>query len=156
MDRKIKSNKGFTLIEVLIVVAILAIVLAIAIPSILGWIRKYNIESDTKKIYAFLQDARAKAFAEKIKLKVNLSGNQLCIQCDTSDTTCTSTYGTGNIECVGLKYNFSSSSSDIKVSKRGTFSGGSIYYPSSNSAQYDCVVISDIRIKLEKCNGSSP
>ena len=66
MARKIK---GFTLLELLIVIAMMAVLLAIAIPAFSKWVKKYNIESDTKKIYAFLQEARAKAFAEKITNK---------------------------------------------------------------------------------------
>ena len=149
MDRKIK---GFSLIELLVAIAIMAIALSIGIPSILNWIAKYRLEGDTQKIYAFLQEARAKAFAEKIKLDITLNGNQLCMKCDTNDTTCTNSYGTGSIRCITLHNTFSGNS--INISKRGTFSGGSIYYPQENNAKYDCVIISDIRIKMEKCNGN--
>lgn len=148
MDRKIKS---FTLIELLVVISIMTIILAIAIPNVLYWIKKYNIESSTNSIYAFLQEARAKAFVEKIKLNIKINGSNLCIVCDLDDNDCTNAYGKDNIKCIQLKYKFTGKI--INISKRGTFSGGPIYYPSNNNAQYDCVRISDIRVKIEKCNG---
>ncbi len=147
MARKIK---GFSLIELLVVIAVTAIILSIAIPQFFKWIKKYNIESDTKAIYAFLQDARAKAFAEKIKLDVVVNGNEVCMKCDTGDNDCISLYGTGNIKCIQLKNSFTGNT--VNISKRGTFLGGPIYYPHGNEAQYDCIRVSDIRVKMEKCN----
>jgi type IV pilus assembly protein PilA len=47
------ENKGFTLIELLAVIVILAIILAIAVPSISNAIKKLNksaFESDVKKV----------------------------------------------------------------------------------------------------------
>lgn len=149
MDRKIK---GFTLVELIVTIAIMAVVLAIFIPKLSKWVKQYNIEGDTKKIYAFLQDARAKAFTEKIKLDVTVNGKEVCMKCDPNDDGCKSSYGTDNIKCIELNFSFNGSA--VNITKRGTFSGGPIYYPSPNDAKYDCITVSDIRVKMEKCNGT--
>ncbi|WP_457624702.1 prepilin-type N-terminal cleavage/methylation domain-containing protein [Persephonella sp.] len=149
MDRKIK---GLTVVELVVAVVILAIILAIAIPPFMGWLRKYNIEKDMKTIQATLQEARMRAFSEKIDLTVTVSGNQICYKCSTDDSNCISKYGTDCLKTVDLSYNYPSV--NIEISKRGVFStANTIGYTSENSASYDCVKISNLRAVLEKCNG---
>jgi len=150
MDRKIN---GFSLIELLVVIAIMTIILSIGIPNFFRWIERYRIETDTKNIYAFIQQARMKAFTEKIKLDIVLeNSNKLCVKCDNSNTDCKNKYGTNDIQCIDLKRPFSGN--QINISKRGTLNGGPIYFSSQNDAEYDCVRVSDIRVKMEKCNGN--
>ena len=149
MDRKVD---GFSLIELITVIVILAIVLMVAMPMYREWIVKYRIESNTKDIYSFLQKMRHKAFVEKVKLDVELSSNSLCVKCDSSDNTCKGIYGKGYISCIDLFNGFSGNT--VNISSRGTLNGGPIYYNKSNKAQYDCVRVSDVRIRMDKCNGS--
>jgi len=41
-----KNNKGFTLVELIVVLVILAILAAILVPTLLGWIDKARSEKD--------------------------------------------------------------------------------------------------------------
>ncbi|MDO4546064.1 MAG: prepilin-type N-terminal cleavage/methylation domain-containing protein, partial [Bacillota bacterium] len=41
-----KNKKGFTLVEVIVVLVILAVLAAILIPSMIGWIDKANKKKD--------------------------------------------------------------------------------------------------------------
>lgn len=56
-----ESQKGYSLLEILIVVVIIGILTAIAINSFRETNDKYKVESETKEMFANLMDARGKA-----------------------------------------------------------------------------------------------
>lgn len=58
-----KSNKGFTLVELIVVIAILAILAGIAVPAYSGYIKKANEASD----YTLLDSVKTAVFFEAIE-----------------------------------------------------------------------------------------
>ncbi|MGW8273091.1 MAG: GspH/FimT family pseudopilin [Thermodesulfovibrionales bacterium] len=55
------TDRGYTLIELLIVLAIIAILLIALAMSYQGWRGKYRVESQTQQLYTDLMEARARA-----------------------------------------------------------------------------------------------
>lgn len=56
-----KNNRGFTLTELLIVIAVLAILAAVAAPGMSGFVRKNRVQNQTRRIYSDLMNTRVMA-----------------------------------------------------------------------------------------------
>lgn len=72
-----QSQSGFTLVEVMIVVAIIGIILAIASLNFRQWYDKYSVESYTREIHSILMRARNDAATTNIQVRVGLAANQV-------------------------------------------------------------------------------
>jgi type IV fimbrial biogenesis protein FimT len=58
---KKKKNCGFTLMELMIVIAIIAIFASIAIPNFIGWLPERKLDAGAQDILQALQKSRSKA-----------------------------------------------------------------------------------------------
>ncbi len=70
--REKKINKsGFTLMELMVAIAIIAIMSGIAIPNIIGWLPGYRLRSATRDIVSCLQNAKLRAVKENERVVVS-------------------------------------------------------------------------------------
>lgn len=69
---KSRQDRGFSLVEMLIVVAIIAIMAAVSLPAIGQFIRNYHIRGAAQQLASELQAARSKAIATNTNAGVSL------------------------------------------------------------------------------------
>lgn len=76
MDKYRQNSSGFTLVELLVAMAVIAVVLVLGVPSIANMKRNSDLTTTTKDLVVALNLARAEAVRQGLDIDVNpLSGN---------------------------------------------------------------------------------
>jgi prepilin-type N-terminal cleavage/methylation domain-containing protein len=65
-----RNDSGFTLAEVMVVIAIIGICSAIAIPNFIGWLPKYRLNSATSDVLGAMQSARLRALKDNASVVI--------------------------------------------------------------------------------------
>ena len=156
------ARGGFTLVEILITIAILGILVVLAVGNFGGMNEKYKVEAETKQLYADLMDARGRAMQRNRMFFVQINGNDYQTYEDTfpvpdgdralqnTDTLAVNTrvshvIATGDI-VVPLSFNFN---------RNGIASvSGFIRLSSTARPDYDCITITATRIKMGQYNAT--
>jgi prepilin-type N-terminal cleavage/methylation domain-containing protein len=172
-----KKNKGFTLIELVLVLAIIGTLLAIAGISGTAMLNKYRVESQTKQMYADLMNARVGALSKNRKYFVTPTATQYTIYEDTNPgpdgdgvlqaasdnrvmqvilngtyavtmTPAASVVNTINFDQRGLV------SWSLGIVSVPTVTQQTIRVTNSYGAAYDCIDISPMKIRMGSWNGA--
>jgi prepilin-type N-terminal cleavage/methylation domain-containing protein len=73
---KTKSgHKGFTLVEVVVVVAIIGVLAAVSIPAVLTWLPNMRLNSAARDIYGVMSRAKLEAIKRGVNVTVLFSGD---------------------------------------------------------------------------------
>ena len=70
-----ERQTGFTLIELMITLIVLSIVLTIAVPSFVTWIKNNRIDAATRNLTGAFQLARSEAVSRQTVITINNGGN---------------------------------------------------------------------------------
>ncbi len=65
-----QSDHGFTVMELVVVVAVAMIVMGVALPNLLSWLPTYRLSSGTRQVAGDLQLARMKAISQNAKFRL--------------------------------------------------------------------------------------
>lgn len=164
------NERGITLIELLIVIAIIIILTVAASITIPGLVGKYNIEKQVKTMQGDLINARMRAMQDSRLHFVTLTATGYAIYGDTNPIP----DGNGTLETAadtrivqrGLDTRYpiawtNAADTQIDINTRGIINlndARTIWVTpvdTSLNAEYDCIVISQTRINIGRWNGAS-
>lgn len=159
------SAQGVTLVEIIVVVAVIGILLTVVGFQFEGWLTRYNVENEIKNMYVDLMNARARAMQRnRAHFVVLTTGTMLyTVYEDTNPAPDgNGTYDAGlDTQVVALSKTLQrtinwNGGGNITFSTQGLASPlGTIDLTSTADPDYDCIVISMTRINLGKYSGGS-
>ncbi len=79
MFKKLSKKKGFTLMEMMIVVAIIAVLIAIIVPTFKSALDRANAAADEANLRAYYAEVMAKAILEDKDPKAPTDGNKITV-----------------------------------------------------------------------------
>ena len=90
------KQSGFTLIEMMIIIAIMGIFAGIAVPNFLSYMPKHRLNGAARQVMGDLMAARMKAVSLNHRVKVFFYSNHQYKICDDANDNGTVDYGEGN------------------------------------------------------------
>ncbi len=164
-----KSNRGITLIEIIVAISVVGILVAALAFEFQGWFGSYKVESQIKEMYVDLMNARARAMQKNRMHFVDLPSAQPKQYTIYEDTN-TAPDGNGTLETASDTQMLQKTTdytivpalafgdTRFNFNKNGLVShNGSIRLFSTVTPNYDCIVLFTTRInigKWEECDSS--
>ena len=145
------NHRGFTLTELMIVVALMAILAAIAVPSIIAQMPKYRLNGAAREVLGDLVAARMQAVSQNNELKVFFLDNHSYMILDDDDNDGTADTGeatqTKDIQTDYYDVTFNSNNDPI-FQPNGTASNLATITLSNTSGSHSITISSAGRVKI--------
>lgn len=136
-----KGDQGFTLPEVLIIVVVVGILAAIAVPSFLGWYNRQKVNQALTQVQGALKEAQREAIKKSKSCEINIpTGSNQTIASDCFVT------GSRTLDGVSIRRSKNPSwtvTYDFKGRTKDIANAGTIFFSvPNNSMPEKCLVIS--------------
>ena len=158
-----ESRRGFTLVEIMIAIAILGILVVLAVGNFGGMNEKYKVEAETKQFYADIMDARGRAMQRNRWSFVRITTNGYMTYEDRplpdGDGAFDNTVD-ALVTSVTVRHAISTALAggdpNFEFNRNGIANdNGTIRFVSTAQPDYDCITINPTRIKMGQYNAGT-
>jgi type IV fimbrial biogenesis protein FimT len=149
----VKIESGFTLAELIIVMAIFGILTAIAIPTLVSMMPKYRLNGAARQVMGDLMAARMKAVSLNKKVKVFFFNDHQYKVCDDENNNGKVSDGEGDVQTIDIQIEYPdvkfdlNKTSDPTFSPRGTATNRTITLQNSSGSKKITISIAG-RVKI--------
>jgi len=136
-------RRGFSLIELIIAIIILAILLTIAVPKFKTWKRKEEVKQDIQTLYSIIQSSRNKAFLTKKNFTMTVNGTEVQINGKKVYKLNTPFYSERGEPVI------------IHITARGTFGNQTsikCFDCDNLNLPYDCIKVTWYNLRISRCD----
>ena len=131
MNIKTQNKRGFTLIELIVVIMLMGIITMIALPGFQSWMAKSRLNGAARQIMSDLMNARMKAASENNRFILTVINNHQYTILDDNNNN-----GAANTGEIIITKDIKTSYPDVTLSATGTFT----FYPPGLAFGATCTV----------------
>lgn len=150
-----QKRSGFTVTELIVIIALLSLLTAVAVPNFLSWLPKYRLRSAARDLFSNLQLAKMEAIKTNRNCSIGYEKNPDRYAITLLNKTVTLSDYKSGIRFQGPT-DQTFAVANITFNSRGTSNAGYAYLTNSgNTAYYRVGPLTSGVIKLQKWSGGS-
>ncbi len=149
----VRAERGFTLTEVIVVLALIAILTAISVPPFVQWMSNAKYRASARNVQSILRETRSKAINTNLEHRVEFESNNRRYRVKQGNRSCYSNNWSTIIDWTNFPagVNMKANVAAIHINPNGTANAGTIAIQNETSTtKFEVRIASTGRIRISQ------